>query len=133
MSRPARYISHDGHNLTVAEWAKRCHLSRSALDRRLNKMGLARALESAEHPSTATPEQPMAETPEEQKQRRVDLPSAPIEPPPLVTGKRVRVYHKHRTTMTLSDCKIGPFEEMDILESDYHHPVVAARVIKVSA
>ena len=75
----------------------------------------------------------MGEPTEEQKQRRVDFPSAPPDPPPLGNGKRVRVYHKHKTTMTLSDCKIGPLEEKDILESDYHHPIVAARVIKVSA
>ena len=132
MSRPARYIAYGGHNLTVTEWAKRCSLSRSALDRRLNKMSIVRALESAKHP-TATPEQPMPEPTEEPEQRRVDLPSAPSKQPPMAKGRRVRVYHKHRTTMTLSDCVIGPLEERDILESDYLHPTVTARVIKVSA
>lgn len=133
--RPARYIAHEGHNLTIAQWAERCGISRGAMAARLDKLTIARALESAEHPAPAAQENPMADTydPDEApKQRTVDLPPAQAGPKPLEPGSRVRVYHKRRCRMFLSDCTIGPNEERDILVSDLLIPGVAEHVVKLA-
>ncbi len=100
-------------------------------------MPIERALESAKHPQEeAKPQEAAAKAkpdPDEApKQRAVILPSGPVRPPPLQNGKRVRVYHKRRTTLHLTDCKLGPNEERDILESDARHPNVARYVVRLA-
>ncbi len=52
--------------------------------------------------------------------------------PPVVPGRRVRVYHKRNTTMFLTDCQIGPNEDGEILYSDSQLPQVAPYIVLMS-
>lgn len=140
-------LTHAGETLTQAEWAKRANVSSARLSQRLKKMSLADALaippreprygrkkhtESTSKPPAETT--PMADSPKTEEapvQRAVDLPRGPTKASPLQPGARVRVYHKRRTTMFLTDCKLGPHEEREILASDYAKPAIAAHLVKV--
>ncbi len=133
--------THDGETLGVAEWAKRAGISAPTMYARLQRMSLGEALTlPSKSRSKPGPEQPeetthMAAPTETEKapvQRKVDLPCRAAKADPIRQGKRVKVYHKRRTTMFLSDCKIGPHEERDILLSDWENPAVAEHVIKVA-
>ena len=64
-------------------------------------------------------------------QRPISL-KDPIEAP-QAPGKRIKVYHKRRTTMHLTDCKLGPEAEGYILESDARLPQVAPHIVRVAS
>jgi hypothetical protein len=51
---------------------------------------------------------------------------------PKAPGKRVKVYHKRRTTLHLTDCKLGPEAEGFILESDAQLPQVAPHIVRMA-
>ncbi len=44
-------------------------------------------------------------------------------------SERVRIYHKRKTRMFLTDCVVGPHEEASVLRSDIEHPNVKPHVV----
>ena len=52
-------------------------------------------------------------------------------PPRKRRGKRVKIYHKRRTKMFLTDCTVGPNEEASILATDARNPNVAPHIVVI--
>jgi len=134
-------LTHGEETLSVPKWAERVGISAPAMYARLKRMSLGEALKiPPKSRAQQDPKQPgeatsMADQPEKDEapvQREVDLPRRASAAAPLQLGERVRVYHKRRTTMFLSDCKLGPHEEREILASDYARPAIAVHLIKVA-
>ena len=90
----------------------------------------AEAIEQAQEAGQPV-ETTVDETGQEFLQRPISLNTAPRKRVAPKAGKRVRVYHKRRTTMYLSDCTIGPEEEKEILLTDAEKPRVAPYIVRL--